>query len=649
MKKAILLYEVVFIILLSCPILAAQKAVDFTLKDLEGNPITLSQIYKENIVLLNFWATWCLPCAKELPHLQRMFDTYKDKGLQILTINVDGPGTLAQVQTFIQRYGYSYPVLLDSGSNVVALYNPRVILPYSVLIDRGGRIVSIHQGYSPGDEVLLEEKISELFEPAEVVQKEVLSYQINETFLFRNFFDEDFVTLSREGRSSQIINHFDLLLNWKNILVGTRIDSRMDLSPIETEFILGKRFAAIDLGSFRMRLGDFYHSLGRGLSFSLLKTFEEEGLEHLIDTTLDGGYVYLEKGILSFEALGGWIEREDSNISDKILGGTIRIQPLSLGTFSIHLLGSRMEPGSKYGNKDVFIPSVSIDLPKIAKKISFYGEFSLIQKNSYFSLKKDSGHGIYLESSFLGKELSILLEFKDYKHLNYEYNRPPLLEAEQLDILASQFDDDAMDSTGISLGIHYKPQNASHLFFGSIKHLISQPEKHPFLGSYERKIFHVYGGIEKTFKETGYLNVLAGWRDEENTSLVFLNFAGRTFHYQANLSYPLSSRLSIEVDWKSKTFKGKFVDYFERRAYLSLHYSSLGIATLLFEQTDDPEIFFLYRKKNWWAGQVEIRITSANIVRILIGSTKGSVKCAGGICRFFPPFEGLRIEANLRF
>ncbi len=55
----------------------AQRAIDFTLKDLDGNPMKLSDYYNKNVILIDFWATWCVPCIKELPHFQKLYDRYK--------------------------------------------------------------------------------------------------------------------------------------------------------------------------------------------------------------------------------------------------------------------------------------------------------------------------------------------------------------------------------------------------------------------------------------------------------------------------------------------------------------------------------------------------------------------------------------------
>ena len=627
----------------------AQRAIDFTLKDLDGNPMKLSDYYNKNVILIDFWATWCVPCIKELPHFQKFYDRYKEKGLKIFSISVDGPETVALVKTFVKRYKYSFPVLLDTESKVVALYNPRVILPYTILIDREGNINYVHQGYSPGDENFLEQKINELLNLKEIGKLKKFSYHVNEAFLNRNFSDKDYVDQIREGRTSQIINQLDLSLTGGDYLLGLRFDSYLDFFPLKERFTLAKRFFEVNKKKFSLRVGDFYYSSGRGLTLSVLKTFEKEGLEYIIDTTIDGGKISFSHDQIFTEFLGGWIDREDSDLKDRVFTGVFGWKYKDMANFQFNYLYSQLEEGSAFDNKKVSMESISLDVPKISEHAKFYGEFSLIQKDTYYSVEKIKGHGLYLEPGFFIGNFSFLLEFKDYKNLDFEYNRPPLLESELLEILANQFDTDATDVTGISGRIDYYSPKISTLFYGKFSHIKDSPENHPLFGDYNREITHFFGGVEKTFKSTGYLNFLAGYRKENNSSLILLSTDGNTFHYQFNISYPLTSRLSIEADWKSKDFKGSYIDYYERRSFLSFHYSPRWIITLFFDQTNDPEVIFIKNKKNWWAGQIEVKILHSNSIRIFFGSTKGFVKCSGGICRFFPPFKGLRIEAICRF
>jgi len=627
----------------------SQQAVDFSLKDLAGRPQTLSEIYPKGPVLLNFWATWCLPCAKEMPYLQKLQDNYRESGFQVLGISVDGPDRRAKVSSFINRYGYTFAVLLDSESKVIALYNPSLVLPYSVLVDRSGRIRYVHQGYSSGDESALEQKIITLLAESEIRPKPKVAAQANESFLLR-LADEDSETGGSSGKYSDLINQLDLALSTSRLLLDFRLDADLDFSPSEQKFSLAKRFAEYSAGGFRARAGDYYYSLGRGLVINMLKIFEEEGLDYVIDTTIDGGFLAYDAGPVTAQFFGGWIDRpEEMATKDKVVGGSLGLNRQGFGAVRFHYAYGDLEPGSEFGNKNVSLGSLSLDIPGLGGKGRFYGEFSLIQRRTYDVGAPISGHGLYLESELRSGKFSLLLEFKDYRELNFEYSRPPLLESEELDILADQFDGDRTDVSGVSARLDYYLPGSATLFYGKILYLNDNPEEHMLYGSYDRDIRHFLAGVEKKFGNGGYLNGLAGWREETDTSIAFMSTDGQTFHYQVNASWPLVRQFSLEADWKHKVFDGEYLDYSEIRSYLSLHKSPRWVAALLYEWTNNPEIVFFAHKENWLAGQFEVKFGRAHSARLFVGSTKGSTKCAGGVCRVFPPFKGVRLEAVFRF
>jgi peroxiredoxin len=138
------------------------QASDFTLRDTDGKQIHLSDYLTKDVVLIDFWATWCVPCEAELPHLESLYKQYKDKGFVVLGIAMDGPETIAQVGPFARRYDLSFPVLLDEETKVVGVYNPKRTAPLSVLVDRKGQIARVRSGFSAGDEKLIEEDVRSL-------------------------------------------------------------------------------------------------------------------------------------------------------------------------------------------------------------------------------------------------------------------------------------------------------------------------------------------------------------------------------------------------------------------------------------------------------------------------------------------------------
>lgn len=116
---------------------SARQNADFTLSDIEGESWHLQDLH-DKVVLVNFWATWCPPCRKEMPDLQALFDKYKGKGLIILAISDEEE---AKVKPFIQAQGITYPVMLDPGDKVHQLFQVEGI-PKSFVYDRDGKLVA---------------------------------------------------------------------------------------------------------------------------------------------------------------------------------------------------------------------------------------------------------------------------------------------------------------------------------------------------------------------------------------------------------------------------------------------------------------------------------------------------------------------------
>jgi peroxiredoxin len=141
-------------------------ASDFSAPDIEGKTFRLANYLGKNVILLNFWQTWCEPCVAEFPHLRRMYEANKEKGFLMFGVSMDGPETVANVPAFVKRNQLNFPVLLDEDSHVAAVYNPKKSVPLSVLIDRSGKIVAIREGYNPGDEEYLARDVAKVLDGA---------------------------------------------------------------------------------------------------------------------------------------------------------------------------------------------------------------------------------------------------------------------------------------------------------------------------------------------------------------------------------------------------------------------------------------------------------------------------------------------------
>jgi peroxiredoxin len=120
---------------------AGTPAPDFALTALDGRKVTLAE-FKGKPVILNFWATWCGPCRREMPGLQAFYDKHRSDGWGFLTVSKESPETL---EAFLRERPHSFPVLVDSGGTVGDLYKVRSI-PKTFLIDAEGTIRKVISG-----------------------------------------------------------------------------------------------------------------------------------------------------------------------------------------------------------------------------------------------------------------------------------------------------------------------------------------------------------------------------------------------------------------------------------------------------------------------------------------------------------------------
>jgi thiol-disulfide isomerase/thioredoxin len=134
------------------------KAPAFTLPSSTGASDSLAN-HKGEVVMLNFWASWCEPCRTEFPLLDGLYKKYKKLGFTVLAVNIEPDAKAAQ--GFLKNMPVSFPVLLDAKNSVSESYKVDA-MPTTVLVDRAGNMRFLHRGYQPGYEAEYEKNIRAL-------------------------------------------------------------------------------------------------------------------------------------------------------------------------------------------------------------------------------------------------------------------------------------------------------------------------------------------------------------------------------------------------------------------------------------------------------------------------------------------------------
>ena len=123
-------------------------APDFALKSSTGENLRLSE-FRGDVVMINFWATWCGPCRQEMPLLDELYARYERVGFSLLGVNIDDDS--GRAMDMIEELGVNFPVLFDARKEVSKLYEVEA-MPVTVIVDRTGTVRYIHHGYKPGYE-----------------------------------------------------------------------------------------------------------------------------------------------------------------------------------------------------------------------------------------------------------------------------------------------------------------------------------------------------------------------------------------------------------------------------------------------------------------------------------------------------------------
>jgi cytochrome c biogenesis protein CcmG, thiol:disulfide interchange protein DsbE len=136
------------------------RAPELGVRDLAGNQVTIAGL-RGRVVIVDFWASWCEPCADSMPVYQRLYSQYRERGLTVVGVSQDQ--RVDNARQFASRHRLSFPVLFDEGHAIANRYQPPR-MPTAYVIDRGGIVRHVHAGYRSADAGRLESEVRALLD-----------------------------------------------------------------------------------------------------------------------------------------------------------------------------------------------------------------------------------------------------------------------------------------------------------------------------------------------------------------------------------------------------------------------------------------------------------------------------------------------------
>ena len=156
--------RLIIVLLFLLSILIAQDRVpNLRLKMLNGKYAKLHDFLKDGPMIIDFWATWCEPCKKQMRYLDLFHNHFKKLGFKVLTVNTDTPKSMSKVKPYVRTKGFEFNVAVDPNSQIKKKLKIQQ-MPTTIIVDQDGTVVYRHKGYVPGDEVGILKAITQLLD-----------------------------------------------------------------------------------------------------------------------------------------------------------------------------------------------------------------------------------------------------------------------------------------------------------------------------------------------------------------------------------------------------------------------------------------------------------------------------------------------------
>jgi thiol-disulfide isomerase/thioredoxin len=624
---------------IALPAAAQDQTADWSLETITGETVGFHDQLDRGPVLVSFWATWCKPCLKEMPHLDRMAGRFAGQ-VSFLAVNTDNSKAVAKVAPYIQAKGYDNLIVpLDTGAQVQQLLQVGGILPFLILFDGQGREIYRHIGYKDGDEAELEREIENLLahadrETALDTGKPAWSEAVTATDRFE-------YSYSGETRKEIFENWLDVSYQFGGFRTGIMLNSQAPSEEGNRTNSIKHRFFEFSSGQFDIRAGHFYGIFGRGLVFN---AYEDRTVR--VDTRLDGITTTVRSGGLAATVFSGSPASRQLDIRgadvNYLLGGN-----LNLAASGLTYRADDFQDAAGKVRRD-WVSAV-----RARQNFGFgdyYVETGWNMQYNRLAAAFVKGSALYGNLNLYRGPFSVSWETSDYERfevvpradgpLGSALNRPPALAREFAWTLLNRAPHtlNANDEVGNNLDLIYSGQDGWTLLASG-----ARIRNHAGATVYEL----AYGNIQKD--RLGDFRLTGGFAYQESEGLRQTVLGEITWLATATRS------LTLQVEHQHVRLgggQGFNLGAFDQQ-WFKLEYETAprwAFAAIL--ETNNK--FEDQRQAGEQAGpfpaaQATYTISRGGNLNLWAGKRQAGYLCSGGVCKFEPAFEGVELFGVFRY
>lgn len=624
---------------------SAQETADWTLGTVDGGSVNFHETLKKGPVVISFWATWCKPCQKEMPHLNAFAAEYADQ-MTFLAVNTDNSKSVAKVAPLVNSKGWDnliYP--LDTGGLLQSQMQIGGTIPFLAMYDQQGREVYRHVGYKPGDEVELKHAIDAML-AAQVTTTSTESTS-SEWAGSVKATDKFKYSYSSETGKEILDNWLDISYQFGGFRTGVMLRSEAPSEFGDRDNRIEHRFFEFDAADFSIRAGHFFGIFGRGLVFN---SYEDRVVR--VDTRLDGIIASYRK----------------DKLTATMFSGAPSVQPVDVRGLDVeYSLGHGFKLGGSgvtYRPDDYLSPEQKINrewfyAARARQNFSFgdyyveYGQRNRSLVDEFIqSLPEDEeviddGEALYANLNLYKGPVSFSWERSFYKRYSVvpnadgktSLNRPPSLTREFTWTLMNRdpHNLDATNERGHNLDFMYSEGDLTAAVSGArLKQLGGETV-------YELG----YGSIQKD--HVGPFKITAGFGYQEAEDIRQSIVGELTWKSSDTDSW------TLQAEHQHVRLEGGFgfeLGEFDNQWFKLEYERAPSWAVAAFFETSnkyDEQRPSTEKKGPFPAAQITYTLNQGGNLNLWLGKRQAGYLCSGGVCKFEPAFEGVEFYGLFRY